>query len=159
MDRYDISTHKGTHLWKWLLVIGGVLIVGGMYLGAQLRDTQDTRFKLDIHSAFWALCVLLLSVLVFVGLVGLEEHLEAKVGLIIVVQLVLGGVWAFFDYKESVNGLLITQVLILATVGYLIYLFSGISRFGVVISVVYFLSVAYATYLLLTEKETIFADV
>jgi len=159
MDRYDISTHKGTHLWKWLLVIGGVLIVGGMYLGAQLHDTQDTRFKLDIHSAFWALCVLLLSVLVFVGLVGLEEHLEVKVGLIIVVQLVLGGVWAFFDYKESVNGLLITQVLILATVGYLIYLFSGISRFGVVISVVYFLSVAYATYILLTEKGTIFADV
>ena len=159
MDRYDISTHNGTHLWKWLLVIGGVLIVGGMYLGAQLRDTQDTRFKLDIHSAFWALCVLLLSVLVFVGLVGLEEDLEAKVGLIIVVQLVLGGVWAFFDYKESVNGLLITQVLILATVGYLIYLFLGISRFGVVISVVYFLSVAYATYLLLTEKESVFADV
>jgi hypothetical protein len=158
MDRYDISTHKGTHLWKWLLVIGGVLIVGGMYLGAQLHDTQDTRFKLDIHSAFWALCVLLLSVLVFVGLVGLEEDLEAKVGLIIVVQLVLGGVWAFFDYKESVNGLLITQVLILATVGYLIYLFLGISRFGVVISIVYFLSVAYATYLLLTEKESVFAD-
>jgi hypothetical protein len=156
MGRYELSHIKGDHLWKWVLVIGAVLIAIAMYMGGRLHDIEDTRFRLDIHSAFWALCILLLSILVFVDLVGLEVDVEGKVGLIIIVELVLGVAWAYFDYKKSETGLLLTQVLILVSVAYLIYLFSNISRFAFWISIVYFLSVAYATFILLDKSGRVF---
>lgn len=142
---YDISYHKDSHLWKWFLVIGAVFIIIGIYLGGKLRDDLDWDYEVNNHCSFWALALVLVSILTYIGLVGLEQSISDKLTITILIQLGLGAIWAYFMWKQNVTGLIVTQIILLVSILYMMVLFANVSDFGFWVSLIYFFSVLYAT--------------
>jgi len=142
---HDISCN-GSHDWKWLLVIGTLFIILGIHSAGRLRNDLDDDYELNNYATFWALCLTLLGIIVYVGVVGLQDHVEEKLTIVILIQLALGVAWAYFIWKTNKKALLFIQLLLLASVAYLMYIFSTISTFAFIICIVYFVTIIYACY-------------